>query len=128
MLSTKQFKKDTFSALNNHQLRSNFKSAMSGLMQKRLAVFPDENEFPQLSQEICKFKQEYPSMMPELIDYKDPIEENKDILFEIDAAITPLRGGIAETGSLIIWPTSDEPRMISLVTPIHIAVLHACEI
>ena len=33
MLSTEQFKKDTFSALNNPQLRGNFKRAMSGLMQ-----------------------------------------------------------------------------------------------
>ena len=42
MLSTEQFKKDTFSALNNTQLRGNFKRAMSGLMQKRLAVFLDD--------------------------------------------------------------------------------------
>ena len=48
MLSAEQFKKDTFSALNNPQLRGNFKRAMSGLMQKRLAVFPDDQEFHQL--------------------------------------------------------------------------------
>ena len=48
MLSTEQFKKDSFSALNNPQLRGNFKRAMSGLMQKRLAVFPDDQEFFQL--------------------------------------------------------------------------------
>ena len=48
MLSTEQFKKDSFSALNNPQLRGNFKRAMSGLMQKRLAVFPDDQEFYQL--------------------------------------------------------------------------------
>ncbi len=50
MLSTEQFKKETFSALNNPQLRGNFKSAMSGLMQKRIAVFPDDQEFNQLSE------------------------------------------------------------------------------
>ena len=48
MLSTEQFKKDVFSALNNTQLRGNFRRAMSGLMQKRLAVFPDDLEFNQL--------------------------------------------------------------------------------
>ena len=48
MLSTEQFNKDTFSALNNPQLRGNFKRAMNGLMQKRLAVFSDEHEFHQL--------------------------------------------------------------------------------
>ena len=67
-------------------------------------------------------------MMPELIDYKDPIEKSKDLLFEIDAAITTTRGGIAETGSLILWPTPDEPRLMSLVPPIHIAVLYASDI
>ena len=48
MLSTEQFKKDTYSALNNPQLRGNFKRAMSGLMQKRIAVFPDDQEFQDL--------------------------------------------------------------------------------
>jgi len=48
MLSTEQFKKDSFSALNNPQLRGNFKRAMSGLMQKRLAVFSDDQEFQKL--------------------------------------------------------------------------------
>ena len=48
MLSTEQFKKDSFSALNNLKLRGNFKRAMSGLMQKRLAVFSDDEEFHKL--------------------------------------------------------------------------------
>ena len=81
-----------------------------------------------LAQELVNLKQESPEMIPELIDYKDPIEESKDLLFEIDAAITTARGGIAETGSLILWPTPDEPRLMSLVPPIHIAVLYASDI
>jgi L-lactate dehydrogenase complex protein LldG len=63
--------------------------------------------------------------MPELVEYEQPIEESKDLLFGIDAAITTTRGGIAETGSLILWTTPDEPRLMSLIPPIHIAVLHA---
>ena len=81
-----------------------------------------------LAQKLGNLKQESSEMMPELIDYKDPIEESKDLLFEIDAAITTTRGGIAETGSLILWPTPDEPRLMSLVPPVHIAVLYASEI
>ena len=81
-----------------------------------------------LAQKLGKLKQDSPEMIPELIDYKDPIEESKDLLFEIDAAITTTRGGIAETGSLILWPTPDEPRLMSLVPPIHIAVLYASDI
>jgi len=60
-----------------------------------------------------------------LLDYNKPIEECKDLLFEIDSSITSTIGGIAETGSLIIWPSQDEPRLMSLIPPIHIAVLHA---
>ena len=81
-----------------------------------------------LAQELEKLKQDSPEMIPELIDYKDPIEESKDLLFEIDAAITTTRGGIAETGSLILWASPDEPRLMSLVPPIHIAVLYASDI
>ncbi len=81
-----------------------------------------------LAQELGKLKQDSHEMIPELIDYKDPIEESKDLLFEIDAAITTTRGGIAETGSLILWATPNEPRLMSLVPPIHIAVLYASDI
>jgi len=81
-----------------------------------------------LAQELRKLKQDFPEMIPELIDYKDPIEESKDLLFEIDAAITTTYGGIAETGSLILFPTPDEPRLMSLVPPIHIAFIYASDI
>ena len=81
-----------------------------------------------LSHDLVKFKQESHDLLPELIDYKDPIEKSKDLLFEIDAAITTTRGGIADTGSLILWPTPEEPRLMSLVPPIHIAVLNSSQI
>ena len=81
-----------------------------------------------LSHDLGKFKQEYTDVVPEFIDYKDPIEKSKDLLFEIDASITTTRGGIADTGSLILWPTPDEPRLMSLVPPIHIAVLNSSKI
>lgn len=58
--------------------------------------------------------------------YDQPIESCKDALFdEMDAGITTTRGGIAETGSLILWPDCQEPRTLSLVPPLHIAVLDA---
>ncbi len=63
--------------------------------------------------------------IPELVDYKKPIEECKDLIFDIDSSITSTIGGIAETGSLILWPSSDEPRLMSLIPPIHIAILYA---
>ena len=57
-------------------------------------------------------------------DYTRPIEEWKSELFaSIDAAVTTTRGAIAETGSLILWPSAEEPRLMSLVPPMHVALL-----
>jgi L-lactate dehydrogenase complex protein LldG len=58
--------------------------------------------------------------------YDRPVEEWKQELFEdTDASLTSTRGGIAETGTLIIWPDANEPRLMSLVPPIHFALLDA---
>ena len=48
LLSPEKFQRDTLSALNNPQLRRNFKRAMGGLMEKRQAVFADGEEWQQL--------------------------------------------------------------------------------
>ncbi|MGF1644097.1 MAG: lactate utilization protein C [Thiotrichales bacterium] len=62
--------------------------------------------------------------LPPAKRYEHPIEAWKQALFaEVDAALTSTLGGVAETGSLILWPTADEPRLMSLVPPVHIAVL-----
>jgi len=61
-----------------------------------------------------------------LVDADRDIEAWQQELFDdVDAGLTSTRGGIAETGSLWLWPTTDEPRLLSLVPPIHIAVLDA---
>ncbi|PGH58367.1 lactate utilization protein [Azospirillum palustre] len=61
-----------------------------------------------------------------LIPYDRPFEDLKPQLFDsIEAGLTTTRGAIAETGSLILWPTADEPRTLSLVPHIHIALLRA---
>ncbi|PWC81372.1 lactate utilization protein B/C [Azospirillum sp. TSH100] len=61
-----------------------------------------------------------------LIPYDRPLESLKPQLFDsIDAGLTTTRGAIAETGSLILWPTAEEPRTLSLVPHIHIALLRA---
>ena len=78
-----------------------------------------------LAEQLLNMRQQTPDTMPELFEYEQPIEESKDLLFGIDASITTTRGGIAETGSLILWTTPNEPRLMSLIPPIHIAVLHA---
>jgi L-lactate dehydrogenase complex protein LldG len=63
------------------------------------------------------------------LDLRRPIETWKAELFdEIDAAITTTVGGIAETGTLIVVPDAREPRTLSLVPPVHVAVLRASQL
>jgi L-lactate dehydrogenase complex protein LldG len=58
--------------------------------------------------------------------YNRSINEWKPELFrDTDAGFTSARGGIAETGTLIFWPTAQEPRAMSLVPPIHFALCNA---
>lgn len=58
--------------------------------------------------------------------YDRPIENWKSELFnQIDASVTGTLAGIAETGSLVLWPDADEPRLMSLVPPVHIAILNS---
>lgn len=64
-----------------------------------------------------------------LVPYDRPIEECKRALFEeVDAGFTTTRGGIADTGGLILWPTPEEPRLLSLVPPVHLALLDVARI
>jgi L-lactate dehydrogenase complex protein LldG len=66
---------------------------------------------------------------PRLVPYARPVEEWKQELFEgIDAGFTTTRGGIAETGGLMLWPSPEEPRLMSLVPPVHIALLDTAAI
>ena len=66
------------------------------------------------------------SALPELVALQGEIATWKEkLFFNIEAAITSTRAGIAETGTLVLWPTTEEPRTFSLVPPVHIAVLDA---
>lgn len=63
--------------------------------------------------------------LPELIPFEENVENIKERLFGVDAAITTAKGAIADAGALILWPNENEPRLMSLVPPIHFAVLNA---
>lgn len=60
-----------------------------------------------------------------LKEYSGDEAANRELLFEVDASITTAKGGIAENGAIILWPDEHEPRMMSLVPPVHIIVLEA---
>lgn len=64
-----------------------------------------------------------------LVGYDAEIESWKeDLFFGIDAAVTSSLGGIAETGSVILWPDAAEPRLMSLVPPVHFVLIEAAQI
>jgi L-lactate dehydrogenase complex protein LldG len=56
--------------------------------------------------------------------YDLPIEAWKSEMFQqTPASLTIARAAIAETGTLILWPDADEPRLMSLAPPVHIVLL-----
>ena len=64
-----------------------------------------------------------------LICYDRPASAWKSELFnEVDAGFTAARSAIADTGSLVLWPDQHEPRLMSLVPPIHFVLLDAATI
>ncbi len=66
---------------------------------------------------------------PRLVAHAGPFEQWKEAIFDqADAAVTSARWGIAETGTLVLWPTPEEPRTLSLVPPTHFVVLDAADL
>ncbi|MNT35871.1 Lactate utilization protein C [compost metagenome] len=62
----------------------------------------------------------------EAIGYDRPIEAWKAELFDtIDAGFTVARSGIAATGTLVVAPDAGSPRTVSLVPPLHVALVRA---
>ena len=71
----------------------------------------------------------WPAGGTELVPYSEPVETFKEALFQrTEAGFTGTVGGIAETGGLLLEPGPEEPRLLSLVPPVHIALLHASTI
>jgi L-lactate dehydrogenase complex protein LldG len=61
--------------------------------------------------------------------YEHAIESWKPAMFtDTPAALTAARAAIAETGTLIVWPDADEPRLMSLVPPLHVVLLDGATI
>ncbi|EAS43713.1 lactate utilization protein C [Photobacterium profundum] len=60
----------------------------------------------------------------ETMPFDCDISDLKSALFnDVDAGITHCRAGIADTGTLVLWPDISEPRTLSLVPPCHIALI-----
>ncbi len=63
--------------------------------------------------------------LPQLVPYDAAVESLKDRIFEVDAAVTAAAGAVADTGAIVLRPSAAEPRLMSLVPPLHVAVLRA---
>lgn len=60
------------------------------------------------------------------LPFDRPLEAWKDELFgTVDAGFTVARSGIAATGTLVLAPDAGTPRTVSLVPPLHVALVHA---
>lgn len=58
--------------------------------------------------------------------FNGPLETWKGELFgTVDAGFTVARSGIAATGTLVLAPDAGTPRTVSLVPPLHIALVYA---
>jgi L-lactate utilization protein LutC len=95
----------------------------AGTRAARIALFCEKMAFCEASAHAEALKA---AGIAGLKPYDRPLGEWKKELFEdTDAGLTSTRGGIAETGTLIVWPDAREPRLMSLVPPIHFALLDA---
>ncbi len=74
---------------------------------------------------LAEARQQDAAGLPELVAYSETVESFKERIFAVDAAVTTAAGAVADTGALILRPTRAEPRLMSLVPPVHIAVLAA---
>lgn len=62
----------------------------------------------------------------EALPFNGPLEGWKGELFNtVDAGFTVARSGIAATGTLILEPDAGTPRTVSLVPPLHVALVYA---
>lgn len=66
--------------------------------------------------------------LPSLLSTMEEEVDFRERVFDVDASLTGTIGGIAETGTLVLWPTPREPRLMSLAPPVHVALLDAVNI
>ncbi len=59
----------------------------------------------------------------ELRTFSGTLETQKEEIFSADCGISGARGGIADTGSVLLIPSPEEPRLLSLAPPVHLVVV-----
>lgn len=64
-----------------------------------------------------------PEEPPALVAWEGTVEEFRDRLFTVDAAITRAEAAAADPGVLVLRPGPTEPRLLSLVPPVHVVLV-----
>jgi L-lactate dehydrogenase complex protein LldG len=60
----------------------------------------------------------------ELIPFDFNLNENKAFVFnDLPASFTSSKFAIADTGTVVLWPSIEEPRTMSLIPPLHIVAV-----
>lgn len=104
--------------LKHADLVTNLQRHIEKLGLKQIATGTDGEFHEEITQALTNHAQQ--------LSFDKPLEQWKDQLFnQVDAGITGCHGAIADTGTLVIWPSVTEPRTLSLVPPCHIAILKA---
>ena len=58
--------------------------------------------------------------------YDFQLTDNKERVFnDCPAALTSSYGAISATGTIVLWPSAEEPRTLSLIPPLHIVIVDA---
>jgi L-lactate dehydrogenase complex protein LldG len=102
--------------------------AFAQILQKKVLgslLYSPRTEIGVALEKYWNRRKECGETLPELVPYDEKIETVKDRLFSVDAAIMSTKGAIIDTGAILLWPDENEPRTMSLVPPIHFAVLDA---
>lgn len=103
-----------------------------GSIDNVLAECIQSNGFGQvLFSKNSRFAESMTTQCPEttMLKYDQTMETLKTTLFqEVDASVNVIKAAIADTGTLAIVTGEDEPRALSLVPPVHIAILHESDI
>jgi len=103
----------------------NWQVEIFNILQKKSIQYLLLSDKTKIGQEVTS----NPPYSLEFLDYHQAMESWKPEFFSsVDAGLTSTIGAIAETGSLMLWPSIEEPRLISLIPPIHIAIVDADKI
>lgn len=66
---------------------------------------------------------------PALLTWDNDDPNVKDKLFaSAQASVTTVKAGVADEAAIILWPDKIEPRLLSLVPPVHVAVVKTSQI